>query len=123
MGGKTPGSGNIKWRNARIQRMRSDPVARDQLREIALKNGLSDPIVARKRRYRQLEHEEKEAEKLRQAGYEVYKPAVVCDRIAIKDGKAYFVEFKRPGQVLRPGQAALQRVASEMYIIQVSDES
>jgi len=27
-------------------------------------------------------------------------PTVVCDRIAAKDGRVFFIEFKKPGQQL-----------------------
>lgn len=76
-----------------------------------------DPLSQRKRRQLQIRHEEAEADKLRAQGYEVFSPTIVCDRIAIKDGRAYFVEFKKPGQALRAGQKRLQDAAPEQYLV------
>jgi len=90
-------------------------------REVMLQRGLIDPILAHDRRMRQLDHEEAEANKLRTQGFEVYSPTVVCDRVAIRNGKVFFVEFKRPGQKLRPGQQAIQNLVPEMYVIQFSN--
>jgi hypothetical protein len=76
--------------------------------------------VFRETRQKQLAHEQNEAAKLEKNGYKVYSPTVVCDRVAIKDGKVYFVEFKQSGQSLRAGQKAIQELVPEMYIIQFS---
>lgn len=62
-----------------------------------------------------MEQEQAQADALRAAGYEVYSPTVVCDRIAIKDGKVFFVEFKRLGQELRPGQERVRGLVPEAY--------
>lgn len=70
-----------------------------------------------KRRLAQIAHEEAEAEKLRSQGYEVFSPTVVCDRIAIKDGKVYFVEFKKEGQALRAGQQRVHDAMPDHYLI------
>lgn len=52
------------------------------------------------------------------AGYEVFKLPIVCDRIAVKDGKVYFVEFKRHGrEELRPGQQRIHDLVPEMYLV------
>ena len=72
------------------------------------------------RRLGQIKSEEAEAEKLRSEGYDVYSPTVVCDRVAVKDGKVFFVEFKKTGQKLRPGQQRIFDLASEMYIVRYS---
>jgi hypothetical protein len=69
----------------------------------------------------QILHEEAEANKLRAAGYEVFSPTIVCDRIAIKDGKVYFIEFKKPRQLLREGQKRVSDVAGDQYLIVYSE--
>jgi hypothetical protein len=51
-------------------------------------------------------------------GFKVYPPTVVCDRVAVKDGKVYFVEFKKhSGQRLRPGQQEVHDLTPETYLI------
>jgi hypothetical protein len=65
----------------------------------------------------QLKHEAEQADKLRADGYEVYSPTAVCDRIAIKDGRVFFVEFKLPGQLLREGQQRVRDSDPERYVI------
>jgi hypothetical protein len=79
-----------------------------------------DPATCSKRRMKQIQHEESEANKLRDEGFEVLSPTVVCDRIAVKAGRVFFVEFKRPGQKLRPGQKRIQELVPEAYIVRVS---
>ena|SRR3990167_933107 len=76
-----------------------------------------DKDVCRALRYKQLAHEESEASKLRDSGYQVFSPTVVCDRIAVKDGKVYFVEFKRVGQKLRAGQQTIHDLTPDNYLI------
>ncbi len=73
--------------------------------------------VARDLRAKQLEHEAAQAEKLAEQGYEVFSPTAVCDRIAIKDGVVYFVEFKKPGQRLRFGQQRVHDTSPEHYLV------
>ena len=70
-----------------------------------------------KRRKAQIAAEEAEADKMRAEGYEVFSPTVVCDRIAVKDGKVFFVDFKKPGQKLRPGQQRIHDLVPTMYNI------
>jgi hypothetical protein len=79
-----------------------------------------EPGFFRAVRLRQIEHEQSEAKKLEDEGYEVFSPTVVCDRVAVKDGKVFFVEFKKTGQKLRPGQQRIFDLASEMYIVRYS---
>ena len=51
-------------------------------------------------------------------GYELLMPWATCDRIAIKDGKVYFVEFKPANDpTLRVGQQKVSDVAGDQYII------
>jgi hypothetical protein len=82
---------------------------------LANRPAMTNPELARERRYKQLEHECAEAKKLEEQGYEVFSPTVVCDRIAVKDGKVYFVEFKKIGQSLRPGQKRIHDLMPENY--------
>jgi hypothetical protein len=58
------------------------------------KRGMLNPSTQRTRRYAQLEIEESVAAGLRDQGWEIYSPTVVCDRIGIKDGKLFLLEFK-----------------------------
>lgn len=74
------------------------------------------------RRKHQLFVEETLAENLRKEGYEVFSPTVVCDRIAIKDGKVYFIEFKPLGQDLRDGQEKICRTTKDNYKIVYYDK-
>jgi len=69
------------------------------------------------RRKLQIANEEAVADDLRSKGFEVFSPTVVCDRIAIKDGKVFFVEFKRTGQDLRPGQKKIKDLMPDNYLI------
>ena len=57
------------------------------------------------------------AKVMEQEGYKIFPPTVVCDRVAVKDGKVFFVEFKKPGQRLRPGQQEIHDLVPEMYVI------
>jgi hypothetical protein len=93
----------------------------EQGKEKLQKAGLIDGPASSKRRLKQLQHEEAEATKLRNVGYEVFSPTVVCDRVAVKDGKVFFVEFKKLGQKLRPGQQRIRDLVPESYIIQYSE--
>lgn len=79
------------------------------------------PELQRRRRLNHLAHEQAEAKKLEAHGYQVFSPTVVCDRIAVKDGRVYFVEFKKPGQVLATGQAIIQALMPENYIVVYAD--
>ena len=76
----------------------------------------SDSDVQRRRRYKQMDMEETAANKLRDDGWEILSPTVVCDRIGIKDGEVFFIEFKKPGQKLSPNQERI-RALVEKYII------
>jgi hypothetical protein len=70
-----------------------------------------------RRRLAQIESEQKMATCLQSEGYVVFSPTVVCDRIAVKDGRLYFVEFKKHGQQLRPGQQTIRDLMPENYLI------
>jgi len=56
--------------------------------------------VQRATRYVQLEYEEGIANELRAKGWMVFSPTVVCDRVGVKGDKAFFLRFKRTGQIL-----------------------
>ncbi len=62
------------------------------------------------------------SEALKRDGYEVFKLPVVCDRVAVKDDKVFFVEFKRRGQQLRDGQRRIQELVPEMYLVRFYGE-
>jgi hypothetical protein len=62
-------------------------------------------------------YEHHEVDRLVAAGYDVLWPASVCDRIAIKDGRVLFVEFKKPGQTLRPAQQRVRDTCPEQYVV------
>ena len=73
--------------------------------------------LGKKLRRKQIKHEEAESNRLRAEGYEVFSPTVVCDRIAVKVDKVFFVEFKQPGQKLREGQKRIQELVPNQYLI------
>ena len=50
-------------------------------------------------------------------GWTVYFPTVVCDRVGVKAGKVYFLEFKKGNQQLRPGQQAICDLVPHMYLV------
>ncbi len=77
----------------------------------------SNSEVQRRRRYKQMEMEENASQKLRETGWGLYSPTIVCDRIGIKEGKTFFIEFKKEGQALTPNQAKVRKLASESYIV------
>ncbi|MDE1869742.1 MAG: hypothetical protein KGH71_02025 [Candidatus Micrarchaeota archaeon] len=81
-----------------------------------LKN--SDSEVQRRRRYKQMKMEEDAAERLRKEGWQVFSPTVVCDRIAIKDNRVCFVEFKKPGQKLTENQEKIKNLADNYFVVQ-----
>jgi len=70
-----------------------------------------------KRRLNQIASEVEQAKQLEAEGFEVFSPTVVCDRVAVKDGKVFFVEFKKEGQELRPGQQRIHDLVPSMYLI------
>ena len=58
------------------------------------------PEAQRRRNSQRMVHEEGEANRLREQGFQVFSPTVVCDRVAIRDGVVYFVEFKKMRAVI-----------------------
>jgi hypothetical protein len=83
-------------------------------------NGFYSSEAQSRRRMAQISAEQKMAKALERDGFQVFSPTVVCDRIATKDGKIYFVEFKKAGQDLRPGQQFVHDLSPENYIIRYS---
>ena len=64
-----------------------------------------------------MQMEENAAGKLREVGWEVFSPTVVCDRIGIKKGKVFFIEFKKPGQNLTGSQDKIKHLMPNNYIV------
>ncbi|MDE1850300.1 MAG: hypothetical protein KGH54_00710 [Candidatus Micrarchaeota archaeon] len=77
----------------------------------------SNSEVQRRRRYKQMKMEEDASEKLRKEGWQVFSPTIVCDRIAIKDGQVFFVEFKKAGQKLTENQEKIKNLANDNYCV------
>ena len=92
-----------------------------ELGKIRARKLTHDTEAQRARRYAQLRYEEGIANELRGMGWTIFSPTVVCDRVGIKDGKVYFVEFKRTGQGLRPGQQMIHDLVPHMYEIVYRD--
>ena len=85
------------------------------------KRGLIDPERCRKNRHAQLAWEESLAKGMRADDWEIFSPTVVCDRIGIKNGKLFFIEFKKKGhEKLRPGQKRVAELVPESYKIIVA---
>lgn len=57
------------------------------------------------------------ASRLEKEGYVVFAPYAVCDRIAIKNGKVFFVEFKPCGQSLRLAQQTVRDANPSQYLV------
>jgi hypothetical protein len=77
----------------------------------------SNSEVQRRRRYKQMEMEQSASAKLEKDGWVIFSPTVVCDRIGIKDGKVFFIEFKKPGQKLTPFQEQVKNTAQNYCVI------
>ena len=76
-----------------------------------------DSETQSRRRLSQIKKEEELADALRKEGWEIFSPTVVCDRVGIKDGKVFFIEFKKAGQDLREGQEKVRSVSADNYRI------
>jgi DNA-directed RNA polymerase subunit RPC12/RpoP len=71
-------------------------------------------------RHKQLDLEEGMANDLRDKGWEIFSPTVVCDRIGVKEGKVFFIEFKPASNIkLRSGQKRISDLVPEMYKVVV----
>ena len=77
----------------------------------------SNSEVQRKRRYKQMKMEKEASNKLRKKGWEIFSPTVVCDRIGIKDGKVFFIEFKKPNQELTENQEKVKNLANNYNVV------
>ena len=92
-------------------------IGRDNMHDKIANLMNSNSEVQRKRRYKQMAMEETAAQKLRIAGWKVFSPTVVCDRIGVKDGEVFFIEFKKRGQKLTQNQGEVKELAKDRYII------
>lgn len=87
-------------------------------KEELFRRGITDPIKSRQQRMKQLSVEENLADDLRSEGWEIFSPTVVCDRVGVKDGKVFFLEFKPINdQRLRAGQQRIAELVPDMYRI------
>lgn len=87
-------------------------------REERVRRGKIKSELARVNRYKQLDWEESIAQEMRSDGWEIFSPTVVCDRVGVRDGKVFFIEFKPANnQKLRAGQKRIADIVPEMYIV------
>lgn len=86
-----------------------------ELKSIRARGLPHDSETQRRRRLQQIVNEETTANELREKGWTVFSPMVVCDRIGVKGNRVYLLEFKKPGQMLRPGQALICSLIPRMY--------
>jgi hypothetical protein len=78
--------------------------------------------LGRQFRLEQLDVEQAQARIMTKEGWEIFSPTVVCDRVGVKDGKVFFIDFKKQGrEKLRPGQKRIQELLPEMYKIVVHE--
>jgi hypothetical protein len=68
-----------------------------------------------------MDYEEGIAVELRGQGWTIFSPTVVCDRVGVKEGAVFFLEFKRKGQALRPAQQLIHDYVPNMYRIIYKD--
>lgn len=99
----------------RVKGGKNSYVLHPELRILHARSLSHDSDLQRKRRYAQLEYEEGIARELRAQGWAVFSPTVVCDRVGVKKGKVYFLEFKRKGQTLRQFQQLIHDLVPNMY--------
>jgi hypothetical protein len=92
-----------------------------ELRAIHAKTLDHTSELQRARRYAQLAYEEGIANEFRTKGWTIFSPTVVCDRVGVKKGRVFFLEFKRPGQVLRPSQQLIHDLVPHMYRVVYRD--
>ncbi len=65
--------------------------------------------------FKRMDDEQRVAKELIQEGWIIFSPTAVCDRIGVKDGRVYFLEFKKGSQSLREGQQAIRDLVPRMY--------
>jgi hypothetical protein len=109
--------GRIFTKEERAKGGRNAYIQHPELGKIRARSLTHDTEAQRARRYAQLAYEEGIANELRSTGWAVFSPTVVCDRVAVVNGKVYFVEFKRLGQELRPAQQLIHDLVPNMYEI------
>jgi hypothetical protein len=94
----------------------------DKRRAKLYQSGFFSSAAQSKRRKDQIAAETAMAQIMTREGFKIYPPSVVCDRVAVKDGKVFFVEFKKhSGQKLRPGQQEVHDLVPDMYLIRFED--
>ena len=57
------------------------------------------------------------ASRMTKEGWEIFSPTVVCDRIGIKNGKVFFIEFKKPGQELTENQQKIKNLYRKYMVV------
>ena len=62
-----------------------------------------------------MEYERTTARRLTDEGWIIYSPTAVCDRIGVKNGKVFFLEFKKNNQTLRSSQQKIRDLVPWMY--------
>ncbi len=77
----------------------------------------SNSEVQRLRRYKQMAMEQRSADKLRSEGWEIFSPTVVCDRIGIKNGQLFLIEFKKLDQKLTDNQEKVKKLTNNYLIV------
>lgn len=113
------GSGNLAWIAAgkkNLEAARKTGKCAPNKKGLVLR-GFFNSTKQRANNKKRMDMEAKTAQQLRHEGYEVFYPTVVCDRIATKNNQVFFIEFKKPGQTLRPGQQIIQSLMPENYIV------
>lgn len=69
-----------------------------------------------------LDWEQAVAAKLSQDGWTVFRPNVCCDRMGIKDGRLYFLEFKPKGKTeLRYFQKIVQKMSPHNFRVVIGE--
>ena len=76
-----------------------------------------DSKVQRRRRYKLMQMEQDTAAKLKKQGWEIYSPTFVCDRVGIKDGKIFLIEFKKPNQKLTKFQDKVRNLFKNYMVV------
>lgn len=78
-------------------------------------NSISE--VQRRRRYKQMQMEENASNRLREDGWKIFSPTVVCDRIGIKNNQVFLIEFKKPEQKLTENQEEVKKLVNNYRVI------
>ena len=63
------------------------------------------------------ERENRVIESIKDQYHKIFLPQEVCDRIAIKDGKIFFIEVKSLKQGLSPKQEIFKKLTKNRYIV------